>query len=177
MGTSSGSRILFWARIVLSASCPRSRSSQYPSPRRPARFLAALPAARLSSVVAGRSCTTAGVCDLGGPDFVMDRSCPDGVEQTLRLMTECVQSVPRRLVRLSGSVFGEQQVDLDSRHARAGLRKHPGDLPLREDLGRRPDGERETGPAAPVEDRYRDRADAEGGLAVVQCVADLANAG
>ena len=52
-----------------------------PSPPRRARFLAALPDARLSSIVADRSCTTAGDCDHGGPDFVMDRSCPDELER------------------------------------------------------------------------------------------------
>ena len=46
---------LFWARIVVSASCPRSFSSQCPRPPRGARFRAAFPAARLSSPVAGRS--------------------------------------------------------------------------------------------------------------------------
>src|SRR5215813_7186967 len=67
MGTSSGTRIRFWARIVSSASCPRSVSSQDPSAPRPARFRAALPDARLSSLVAGRSRSAAGLCPAAGP--------------------------------------------------------------------------------------------------------------
>ncbi len=59
----------FWARIVLSASCPRSLSSQDPRVPRWARFLAALPAARLSSLVADRSCRAAGDDGLGELDF------------------------------------------------------------------------------------------------------------
>src|SRR5580704_6854461 len=72
MGTSSGTRIWFWARIVFSASCPRSSSAQYPSVLRRARFLAAFPAARLSSLVAVRSCSAAGEgAGLGELDSVM----------------------------------------------------------------------------------------------------------
>ena len=71
-GTSSGTRIWFWARIVCSASCPRSSSAQYPSVPRRARFRAALPAARLSPLVAGRSCSAAGDgAGLGELDSVM----------------------------------------------------------------------------------------------------------
>jgi hypothetical protein len=72
MGTSSGTRIVFWARIVFSASCPRSSSAQYPSAPRRARFRAAFPAARLSSLVADRSCSAAGDgAGLGELDSVM----------------------------------------------------------------------------------------------------------
>jgi hypothetical protein len=47
IGTSSGTRIWFWARIVFSASCPRSCSLQDPSVPRLARFLAAVPSSYL----------------------------------------------------------------------------------------------------------------------------------
>ena len=71
-GTSSGTRIWFWARIVSSASCPRSSSAQYQSVPRRARFRAAFPAARLSPLVAGRSCSAAGDgAGLGELDSVM----------------------------------------------------------------------------------------------------------
>src|ERR1700733_11423629 len=79
MGTSSGSRILSWCRIVLSASCPRSSSSQSPSAPRLTRFLAAFPLARRSPIVADRSCSGAGEGDgQGGWTFVMEPSCPGG---------------------------------------------------------------------------------------------------
>src|SRR5271166_2194364 len=72
MGTSSGTRIWSWARIVFSASCPRSSSAQYPSVPRRARFRAAFPAARLSPPVAGRSCSAPGEgAGLGELDSVM----------------------------------------------------------------------------------------------------------
>src|SRR5262252_7238813 len=75
MGTRPGTRSWFWAKIVSSASCPRASSAQYPSVPRLTRFLAALPEARRSPSVAGRSGGTAGGRGrLGAP--VLDRVIP-----------------------------------------------------------------------------------------------------
>src|SRR5215471_3721028 len=82
MGRSSGTRILFWAWIVSSASCPRSSSDQDASALRGTTFLAAFPDARLSPVVARRS---------GSPDSAIDLTpdpgdlCPDHGERFANL--------------------------------------------------------------------------------------------
>jgi len=58
-GSSSGTRIAFWATMVSSASCPRAASSQRANALRGARSRAALPAAFRSLTVSRRSCTGA----------------------------------------------------------------------------------------------------------------------
>ena len=93
-GDELGNPDLVLVQDRLSASCPRSSSSHCPSPRRRARCLAAFPSARLSSIVADRSCTTTGDCDRGGPDIVIDRTFPDDIDQTPRIATERDQLTP-----------------------------------------------------------------------------------
>src|SRR6516165_5128937 len=114
MGTSSGTRIWFWTRIVSSASCPRSASSQCPSVPRPARFLAALPAARRSSPVAGRSGRALGRCPAAGaarapsarPLDAFNRSQPAGLDRIDELGV-----VPLVLVRVALGEVGDRLVE------------------------------------------------------------------
>src|SRR6266487_1530776 len=91
MGTSSGTRILFWAWIVSSASCPRSSSDQDASVLRGTTFLAACPDFRLSPVVARRS---------GSPDSAIDLT-PDS-ETSVQITVNASQILSQRVVLDSG---------------------------------------------------------------------------